>query len=156
MRAVDMAGQLAKTMPTADGAARRPAPADLVPPADGPAAWRRERTPYRAAHGARKREEGHALVEEICRLVAVFVATGAWPACHRRPEFQYNFNFFLIGAYHRIRATRTTLRALHIVHTAHCILCIVIHTPPLPSETNFVLSLCVFWAFGTVPQSDSL
>ena len=97
--AVEVYGkQLAKTMTTVDGAARRPAPADLVPPADGPAAWRRERTPYRAAHGARKREEGHALVEEICRLVAVFVATGAWPACHRRPEFQYNFNFFLIGA----------------------------------------------------------
>ena len=94
MRAVDMAGQLAKPMPTADGAARRPAPADLVPPADGPAAWRRERTPYRAAHGARKREEGHALVEEICRLVAVFVGQGLGPRAIAGP----NFNIILISS----------------------------------------------------------
>ena len=37
--------QLANTMPTVDGAARRPAPADLVPPADGLAPWRRSRPP---------------------------------------------------------------------------------------------------------------
>ena len=94
MRAVDMAGQLAKTMPTADGAARRPAPADLVPPADGPAAWRRERTPYRAAHGARKREQGHAWGGKFAALWREPVRQGLGPRAIAGP----NFNIILISS----------------------------------------------------------